>query len=215
MPKQYLPLAGRTLIEWALAPFLDDARCHGIIVALAPDDRRFAALPLARHPRLRTVAGGRERSDSVRQALQALSAADGANASDWVLVHDAARPCVSAVEIDALLGMPRATTVGAVLAVPVADTLKRPMDRACVSQTEDRTALWRALTPQMFRVGLLRSALDQASEAGACPPTNHRPWSGWDTGRAWSRGNARNIKVTEPGDLALAGFILSHGSAGT
>ena len=214
MPKQYLPLAGRSLIEWALAPFLDDARCHGIIVALAPDDRRFATLPPARHPRLRTVAGGRERADSVRRALQALSAADGANESDWVLVHDAARPCVSAVEIDALLDI-APDEVGAVLAVPVADTLKRSDQRGLVSQTEDRTALWRALTPQMFRFGLLRSALDQASKSGRVPTDESQAveWLGHQPRLV--RGNTRNIKVTEPADLALAGFILSQGSPGT
>ncbi len=211
MPKQYSPLAGRSLIEWALAPFLDDARCKGIVVALAPDDDRFAATaavatsaPDAPCPVARSAA------DSVRLALEALPAAAD---NDWVLVHDAARPCVSATEIDALLMSAAADEVGAVLAVPVADTLKRSDARGHVSQTEDRAALWRALTPQMFRVALLRSALDQASKAGRVPTDESQAveWLGHQPRLV--RGNARNIKVTEPGDLALAEFMLSHGSA--
>jgi 2-C-methyl-D-erythritol 4-phosphate cytidylyltransferase len=211
VPKQYSPLAGRSLIEWALAPFLADDRCRAIVVALATDDRWFERLPLSRHPRLTVVPGGRERSDSVRLALQALPAAD----ADWVLVHDAARPCVSPGEIDALLAGVTPGDAGAVLAVPVADTLKRSDEQGRVSHTEDRAALWRALTPQMFRVGLLRSALDQASKSGRVPTDESQAveWLGHQPRLV--RGNARNIKVTEQGDLALAGFILSHGGAGS
>jgi 2-C-methyl-D-erythritol 4-phosphate cytidylyltransferase len=209
VPKQYSPLAGRSVIEWALAPFLDDARCTGVVVALAPDDHWFETLPLSRHARLTTVAGGRERGDSVRRALEALPAAE----SDWVLVHDAARPCVSPGEIEALLGA-APDEIGAVLAVPVADTLKRS-DAGHVIGTEDRAALWRALTPQMFRVGLLRSALAQASDAGRAPTDESQAveWLGHQPRLV--HGSTRNIKVTEPGDLALAEFMLSHGSPGT
>jgi 2-C-methyl-D-erythritol 4-phosphate cytidylyltransferase len=214
VPKQYSPLAGRSLIEWSLAPFLDDARCRGIVVALAADDRWFEKLPVSRHPRLTNVPGGTERSDSVRLALQALPAADAASDTDWVLVHDAARPCVSAAEIDALLDV-SPDDIGAVLAVPVADTLKRADGQGHVSRTEDRAALWRALTPQMFRVGLLRAALAAASETGRVPTDESQAveWLGYQPRLV--RGNARNIKVTEPGDLALAEFLLSHGSAGS
>jgi 2-C-methyl-D-erythritol 4-phosphate cytidylyltransferase len=218
VPKQYSPLAGRSLIEWSLAPFLDDARCRGMVVALAADDRWFEKLPLSRHPRLATVAGGTERSDSVRLALQALTVADAAGdtaiAADWVLVHDAARPCVSAAEIDALLDI-SPDDIGAVLAVPVADTLKRADGQGHVSQTEDRAALWRALTPQMFRLGLLRAALAAASEAGRVPTDESQAVEWLGHRPRLVHGSARNIKVTEPGDLALAEFLLSHGSAGS
>jgi 2-C-methyl-D-erythritol 4-phosphate cytidylyltransferase len=209
VPKQYSRLAGRSLIEWSLAPFLDDARCKGAVVALAAEDHWFERLPVSRHPRLATVAGGTERSDSVRLALLALPAAD----ADWVMVHDAARPCVSPGEIDALLAGATAQETGAVLAVPVADTLKRADDGGHVVGTENRAVLWRALTPQMFRVGLLRSALDQAAVADRVPTDESQAveWLGHQPRLV--RGNARNIKVTEPGDLALAEFILSHGSA--
>jgi 2-C-methyl-D-erythritol 4-phosphate cytidylyltransferase len=210
VPKQYSPLAGRSVIEWSLAPFLDDARCNGVVVALAPGDRWFETLPLSRHPRLTTVAGGRERGDSVRRALEALPAAE----SDWVLVHDAARPCVSPGEIESLLAA-APDEIGAVLAVPVADTLKRSDARGHVIGTEDRAALWRALTPQMFRVGLLRSALAQAREAGRIPTDESQAMEWLGHQPRLVHGSTRNIKVTEPGDLALAEFMLSHGSPGT
>jgi 2-C-methyl-D-erythritol 4-phosphate cytidylyltransferase len=209
VPKQYLPLAGRSLVEWSVAPFLGDQRCRAIVVAISPEDRWFEHLPLARHPRVTTVSGGKERGDSVRLALQGLPAADG----DWVLVHDAARPCVSAAEIDALLAGVAADDVGALLAVPVADTLKR-CEQGRASSTEDRTALWRAMTPQMFRVGVLRSALAQASSAGRLPTDESQAveWLGHQPRLV--RGSVRNIKVTEPGDLALAEFMLGQGSPG-
>jgi 2-C-methyl-D-erythritol 4-phosphate cytidylyltransferase len=214
VPKQYSPLAGRSLIEWALAPFLDDARCNAIVVALAPDDRWFETLPLSRHPRLTTVTGGKERSDSVRLALEALLAAGKARETDWVLVHDAARPCVSASEIDALLMNATPDAAGAVLAVPVADTLKRS-DGDHVSATEDRAALWRALTPQMFRVGLLRTALAEAIKSGRVPTDESQAVEWLGHRPRLVRGSERNMKVTQPGDLVLAEFMLAHGSPGT
>jgi 2-C-methyl-D-erythritol 4-phosphate cytidylyltransferase len=217
LPKQYSPLAGRSLIEWTLAPFLGDARCFGVVVALAIDDHRFASLPVSRHPRVTTVPGGKERSDSVRLALDALAANGSANQSakesDWVLVHDAARPCVSPEEIDALLDAP-ADDIGAVLAVPVADTLKRADAQGLVGGTVDRAALWRALTPQMFRLGLLRTALAAAGRSGRVPTDESQAVEWLGHRPRLVRGNPRNIKVTEPGDLALAAFILSQGSPG-
>ncbi|MEO8307911.1 MAG: 2-C-methyl-D-erythritol 4-phosphate cytidylyltransferase [Pseudomonadota bacterium] len=211
MPKQYASLAGRSLIEWALAPFLDDERCRGMVVALAPDDHWFESLPLASHPRLIKTTGGSQRADSVRLALDALSTNEKAEEKDWVLVHDAARPCVSAAEIDALLEI-SPEEIGAVLAVPVADTIKRGDGHEHVRHTEDRSALWRALTPQVFRMGLLRSALAAASQAGRVPTDESQAveWLGHQPRLV--RGSARNIKVTEPGDLALAEFMLTHGS---
>ena len=114
-------LADRAVIEWALAPFLDDQRCLQVVVALAPGDERFGGLPAARDPRMTTVTGGAQRADSVAAALQAVTGAD----DDWVLVHDAARPCVTRREIDDLLGAAGSSPEGALLALPLADTLKR------------------------------------------------------------------------------------------
>jgi len=125
MPKQYMPLAGSTVIEHALAPFLADPRCRQIIVALDPADVRFRTLPPARDPRVQVVPGGAQRCDSVRNALQAIAAAD----DDWVLVHDAARPCVARSDVDTLIAAVAGDAVGGLLAVPLADTLKRGNDR--------------------------------------------------------------------------------------
>jgi 2-C-methyl-D-erythritol 4-phosphate cytidylyltransferase len=193
-----------------LAPFLADERCRAIVVAISPEDRWFEHLALSRHPRVSTVSGGKERGDSVRLALQGLPAED----SDWVLVHDAARPCVSAAEIDALLDSVTAEEVGALLAVPVADTIKR-CEQGRATRTEERATLWRALTPQMFRFGILRSALAAANSAGRIPTDESQAveWLGHQPRLV--RGSVRNIKVTEPGDLALAEFMLGQGNPGT
>src|SRR5688572_9929661 len=122
LPKQYAPLLDRTVIEWALAPFLQDARCAGAVVALAGDDVEWARIS-ARVPSVTIAVGGAERCESVRNGLAVLSrrAAQG----DWVLVHDAARPCVPIADRDRLLAQAGAHAVGGLLALPAVDTLKR------------------------------------------------------------------------------------------
>src|ERR1700694_2350823 len=152
-PKQYAPLEGRTVIEWALAPFLADPRCAHIVVALARDDAGWvqvaARLHAAGTSTFTAVGGGAQRSQSVRLALAALDGRPGPD--DWVLVHDAARPCLDAHELERLLGRLGTHPVGGLLAIPVADTLKRAQG----GETVDRSGLWRALNPQMFRYGRL------------------------------------------------------------
>jgi len=159
-PKQYAQLAGRTVIEWALAPFLTDRRCAGIVVALAPQDgewaRIAAQLALAEpgtgtSPAVTAVPGGTHRSLSVRSALAAL--AGRAAPDDWVLVHDAARPCLEGQDLERLLATLASHSLGGLLATAAADTLKRApaavagVADARVRETVDRTRLWRALTP--------------------------------------------------------------------
>jgi 2-C-methyl-D-erythritol 4-phosphate cytidylyltransferase len=207
IPKQFASLAGRAVVEWALAPFLADARCVGVAVALPPGDSRFAQLPVARDPRVRTLAGGSERSDSVRLALASLPAAD----DDWVLVHDAARPCVVRDEIDALLAAANEDAVGGVLAMPVVDTLKLADAAGRAATTAGRAGLWRALTPQMFRAGVLRAALEAAGAAGRSPTDESQAVEWMGQHPLLVQGSARNIKVTQPGDLALAGALLTRG----
>ena len=209
IPKQYAPLAGSTVIEHALDPFLGDDRCMGIAVVLSPEDQWFAKLPVARHPALRMVNGGDERSDSVRMGLESLSAAD----ADWILVHDAARPCISRDEIDALLEGVLNDPVGGLLAVPVADTLKQGDEQDRVCSTAPRSALWRALTPQMFRAGLLRDALAQAALAGRVPTDESQAVEWLGHFPRLVPGSARNIKVTQAADLALADALLRQGDA--
>jgi 2-C-methyl-D-erythritol 4-phosphate cytidylyltransferase len=207
-PKQYAPLAGRTVIEWALAPFLADARCARIVVALAAADQHWEHLPL--RSRALTVVGGAERSASVRSALAALAAQAGAD--DWVLVHDAARPCLDAQDLERLLGRLAAHPVGGVLAVPLADTLKRAAgageDGCAIEATQERAGLWRALTPQMFRYGALCAALDQAHAAQRSPSDEAQAleWSG--ARPLLIAGAASNLKVTTAQDLVLAAAVL-------
>ena len=207
VPKQYLPIAGRTVIEHALRPFLARAECRGIVVALASDDRYFATLPVARDTRLRTVIGGAERTDSVRAGLRALATSSElgtATASDWVLVHDAARPCLSEADLLALLQHVQHDEIGGLLAAPVVDTLKRADQNGRVAATVDRSALWHALTPQMFRVGILERALERAQgntdEAQAVEALGAQP--------KLVRGSIENLKVTVPEDVARAERIL-------
>ena len=206
-PKQYAPLEGRTVIEWALAPFLADARCAGIVVALAPGDEHWGRLPL--RERALTSAGGAQRSDSVRNALSALSGE--AQPLDWVLVHDAARPCLENADLERLLRHLDAHPVGGLLGVRIADTLKRGEGagvEATVLATEERTGLWRALTPQMFRYAALCDALDAARGAGRTPSDEAQALEWHGERPLLIEGAASNLKVTTAADLLLAGAIL-------
>ena len=204
-PKQYAPLCGRTVIEWALMPFLTDPRCAGAVVALAEDDPYWTTIA---PPTVLATAGGEERSHSVRNGLAAL--ADRAAGDDWVLVHDAARPCLSRQDLDGLLAELGAHPVGGLLAAPAADTLKRADGARNVQQTVDRTGLWRALTPQMFRYGRLCEALDRAHADGRVPTDEAQAleWLG-DVPRLVA-GAAANLKITSAADLALAAALLKE-----
>ncbi len=202
-PKQYAPLCGRTVIEWALALFLADPRCSGAVVALALDDPYWTVIA---PPTVLVVAGGQERSHSVRNALAAL--AERASLEDWVLVHDAARPCLPRQDLDRLLEELGGHPVGGLLATPAADTLKRSDALRDVQQTVDRAGLWRALTPQMFRYGRLCEALDRAHAAGRIPTDEAQAieWLG-DRPRL-VEGDCANLKITSAADLAIAAALL-------
>lgn len=206
-PKQYLPLAGRTVLEWAVAPFLEHRDFVRIVVALAPDDSRWRTTSLAQEPRIQCVEGGKERAESVRSGLRALSGIAGPQ--DWILVHDAARPCLTREALDRLVEALENDEVGGLLAAPVVDTLKRADGKGHVAQTVPRTALWRALTPQMFRFEVLERALDAADrrgirvtdEAQAVELLGLRPKLIEDL--------SDNLKVTTPPDLQRAAYILA------
>jgi len=213
-PKQYARLEGRTVIEWALAPFLADRRCAGVMLALAPGDHDFArlAVPTGGQPAVSVTAGGAERSLSVRAALAAL--APRASAADWVLVHDAARPCLAAADLERLLAGVAEHALGGLLAAPLADTLKRARDAdgsampLAVAETVDRDGLWRALTPQMFRYARLCEALDAAHGAGRSPRDESQALEWLGESPLLIEGLASNIKVTTAADLALAAAVL-------
>jgi len=208
VPKQYLPLAGATVIEHALAPFRADPRCEGIVVALAAGDRWWQALPAARDRRVVTVTGGRERGDSVAAGLAAVRARVGMR-DPWVLVHDAARPCASDEELGRLLAAIEHAPHGALLALRMTDTVKRAGEDGCVVATVERARLWRALTPQAFRLRRLETALASggpaSDEAGAVERLGDRP--------RLVPGSPLNIKITEPADLVLARRVLTGSPA--
>ncbi len=204
-PKQYAPLCGRTVIEWALALFLADERCAGAVVALAEDDPYWAALA---PQTVVLAAGGQERSHSVRNALAAL--AERASPEDWVLVHDAARPCLPRSDLDRLLAELADHPVGGLLATPAADTLKRAEASREVQQTVDRAGLWRALTPQMFRYGRLCEALDRAHAAGRLPTDEAQAIEWLGERPRLVEGAAANLKITSAADLAIAAALLKE-----
>jgi 2-C-methyl-D-erythritol 4-phosphate cytidylyltransferase len=205
--KQYAPLAGSTVLECALAPFLDDVRCRCIRLVLARDDTERGRLALGLGPRGAIVDGGEERCDSVLRGL--LSLASVMQPDDWVLVHDAARPCIARADLDRLIAQVDGKAAGGLLAAPLADTLKRAdADGACVD-TPARTGLWCAQTPQMFRLGTLRNALEQA-RAGGRVPTDEAQAMEWVGVRArLVAAEQCNLKVTTPADLALAAAVLA------
>lgn len=203
-PKQYLDLCGRPVLAWSLDALLAAPWLAGVVVVLAADDERFDAVDIARDPRVTRTIGGGERADSVRAGLDGLRAL-GAGDHDRVFVHDAARPCLRGEDLDALRAAADASD-GALLAAPLADTLKRGDDH--VETTVPRARLWRALTPQCFPLAALATALDRATAAGiaitdeasAMEQAGHRP--------RLVAGAPDNLKITLPSDLPLAAAVL-------
>ncbi len=211
-PKQYAPLLGRMVIEWALAPFLGDPRCaHGVVVIAEADSSWHRVAARLASERLSATTGGGERSESVRRGLTALSAR--AAPEDWVLVHDAARPCLESADLEQLIARVTAHEgCGGLLAVRVADTLKQAQAdgqrEATVARTIDRSELWRALTPQMFRYGMLCAALDAAHGAGRHPGDEAQALEWRGANPLLVAGAATNLKLTTSADLKLAEAVL-------
>jgi 2-C-methyl-D-erythritol 4-phosphate cytidylyltransferase len=209
--KQYLPLCGRSVLAHALGPLLDCTRIDAVVLVVRPEDARWQEC-VPESDRLLIAHGGAERCNSVSNGLERLG--DRADDEDWVLVHDAARPCLSRAELERLFEVLHDDTVGGLLAVPLADTLKSADEYGRVARTVPRERLWRALTPQMFRYGLLRGALSSAiaagvavtDEASAMESAGHRP--------LLVEGRAANLKVTGPEDLALAEAVLRRREEG-
>ena len=211
-PKQYLQLGDRSVLEHTLDTLLSCQRLTGIVLVLSPEDaywtvisQRYTGAPLE------TVTGGAERCHSVLNGLVHLAAR--ASEDDWVLVHDAARPCVCREDIEQLISTLEDSSEGGLLGVPVADTMKRVDAQARILDTVDRAGLWHAYTPQMFRAAALRAALQQAvadgqpvtDEANAMELAGYRP--------RMVLGSRDNIKITVPSDLPLAAFYLQSRNA--
>ena len=206
-PKQYLPLAGKTLLEVTLGHFLPRQDIAAVLLVTAADDACAAALNL---PLLRCT-GGASRADSVLAGL-AFLLSQGAAAEDYVLVHDAARPCVTPERIDALIAAVRTHGRGGLLACPVSDTLKQADGNqpSGALATLDRSQIWQAHTPQMFRLHELKQALEQAKALGQVVTDEASAMELMGVQPLLVADRRDNIKVTLPEDLALAEFILSR-----
>lgn len=199
-PKQYLQLGGRSILEHSLGCFLDHPGLKGLVVSIASDDPFWPSLQCAGDPRIVRVDGGRERADSVLNALLYLHT-QGAGDNDWVLVHDAARPNLSREDLDKLLSELADDPVGGLLAVPARDTLKRMDKNGRAVETIDRRLIWQAYTPQMFRLGALHRALADSLVADAIitDESSAMEWAG--LAPRLIEGRSDNIKVTRPEDL--------------
>lgn len=206
VPKQYLKLNGVPILEHTLRALLACPDIRGVVVVLDPSDRRADAIPSLSDPRVSTASGGDERADSVLSGLRAIAAEAGEQ--DWVLVHDAARPCISVAVLHSLITSCVSEGVGTVMAQASVDTLKRVSDDNRVVETLDRKVIWRAQTPQMFKLAELTSALSSAlandiaitdesvaMELAGCPVSI-------------LEGPSTNIKITVPADLDIAEIIL-------
>ncbi len=206
LPKQYVAVLGRPLLSWTLSALLAERRIDGVVVALAPGDRHWRDLPEADDPRVRHCLGGERREVSVANGLDALSG--HASETDWVLVHDAARPCLRAEDLDRLFTQLADDPVGGLLAAPVGDTLKRADASGRAQETVPRAGLWCAYTPQMFRFGLLARALRLCIERGRTVTDEAAAIESLGLRPRLVPGRTDNIKVTNPADAALAEAIL-------
>lgn len=209
IPKQYLSLAGQPVIEHVLGALLAEPRIEGITVSVAADDPYWQRHLLSpRTKPVRIASGGETRARSVLNALMTLH--DELDGSDWVLVHDAARPCLHPRDLALLMQVIGDDAVGGILAAPVADTLKRVDEERLVTATPERAELWRAFTPQMFRYGLLMEALESAIREGESPGDESSAMERRRHPVKVVEGRGDNIKITRPDDVALAEAILKH-----
>jgi 2-C-methyl-D-erythritol 4-phosphate cytidylyltransferase len=208
-PKQYLPLAGHTMLWHAIRAFERAAAVERTFVVLSPEDAYWGRHDWSALSKLSVLrCGGATRAESVLNGLRAI--AGEVAKSDWILVHDAARPCLSAALLDKLLAELSSDAVGGILAAPVADTLKRQSADGRIRETVPRDGLWGAQTPQMFRHGLLGRALAHAGtsvtdEASAVEALGLSP--------RLVESDMTNLKVTFPRDLEVAEWLLTRGAA--
>ncbi len=208
IPKQYLVLDNKTVLEHTLQRLACHADIAGIVVALAKDDPWWPDLNLDLACELLIAEGGKQRSDSVLNALALLS--EKTENNPWVLVHDAARPCLRHEDIDRMLQTLLTHPVGGILGIPVTDTVKRVDAHNTIQETVCRNGLWRAATPQMFRLQLLKKALMTATEQGlsVTDEASAIELAGWEP--MMVEGHSDNIKITIPQDLALAQLYLQQ-----
>lgn len=206
IPKQYIQIAGKTILEHAVSCFFQNSRINGIIFALHAHDEYFSQLDIkSSRIKVDTVIGGATRAQSVLNALNYLK--NDLHADDFVLVHDAARPCLTNADLEKLIDVCFANKVGGILAAPMRDTIKQ-VDGKLISNTVDRDNIWRAFTPQMFKFEILRGAIKKAmqddvqitDEASALEYVGLTP--------AVINGNVHNIKVTTQEDIFLVEMLI-------
>jgi 2-C-methyl-D-erythritol 4-phosphate cytidylyltransferase len=207
-PKQYLTLDNQTILSHTITRLLNHKNIAKVIVAISDNDEYFDKTNLADNPNVIRVSGGKERVDSVLSGLQII--AD----SDWVLVHDAARPCITHADIDKLISQCLENKSGGILAAPVVDTMKRSVKNnnqsSKVAETINRDSLWHAYTPQMFKVNELKNAIVQAKKQGLEITDEASAIEFVGLPCLLISGRRDNIKITRPEDLVLAGFYLKH-----
>jgi len=208
-PKQYLDLLGKTVIEHTLERLLAHPDIEGVVVALAENDNYWAQLAIAGESRIQVVAGGIERHHSVINGLARLLEIGLDDA--WVMVHDAARPCISGDDIDCLIAAVADGASGVVLGVPVRDTMKQVDALARVEITVDRPRLWHAFTPQMFRLSQLYGAIKACEEKGLMVTDEASAMEQCGVQPTMVEGRYTNIKITRHADLAMAAFLLGEG----
>lgn len=205
-PKQYQAILGRPLLQWAVERVCDHPQVAGVTVALAPGDTHFDTLTFAPSLALDRVDGGESRAQSVFNAVRHARRSKGA---DWVLVHDAARPCLDPASLAELIRAGLAHEHGALLAIPVSDTLKRGVGAPpVISVTVEREGLWAAQTPQLVPAEALEEALAGKLQSGAAPTDEAGAMEAMGWQPLLVPGTPGNIKVTWPSDLALAEAVL-------
>ena len=207
IPKQYRPLMGKPMIEHVLDVLAQHPDIDGFMLALAPDDERWQGIEMWRNKPLRTCTGGMRRSDSVLAGIAALS--DDLSNDSWALVHDAARPCLRLEDLNRLIEAACMHPVGGLLAGRMKDTVKRGDADNQVEGTLDRSALWRAYTPQLFPARSLQRALQHAHQENADITDESSAMERLGLSPLLVPGADDNIKVTGPEDFALAEAILT------
>lgn len=206
-PKQYLTIEGKTVLEHTVEKLLAHPLIKSVIVAVSEQDPYYSTLSISQRQDVIRVSGGKERADSV---LSGLDYVVKNQLAGWVMVHDAARPCVSLQDIDSLVATASQHSCGAILASPVRDTMKRANALQDIEHTVEREALWHALTPQMFKTEPLSQALSGALEQGVAITDEASALEWMGESPALVQGSATNIKITQPEDLALAEFYLTR-----
>ncbi|MBT0585385.1 2-C-methyl-D-erythritol 4-phosphate cytidylyltransferase [Alteromonas oceanisediminis] len=217
MPKQYLTIAGKTILQHTIETLDSHPRIGDIYVVISTDDTIFSGLTIAKQSNIQLVIGGDERVDSVLCGLRAVrdsQNSDQSNAESWVLVHDAARPCVRHEDISNLLALRSEPCAGGILASRVRDTMKRSQCSEAavpvIERTEPREFLWHALTPQFFPLTQLIDAIEVGLEKGLSITDEASAMEAQGLDVALIESNASNIKITTPDDLALATFYLTQ-----